>query len=270
MKLRELHRTGSVLALSLLMLAGCSAKGSSAITLESPVSQAVPGQQVSIAIKTDPESMNIDASSLILSGADADVRISPAARTIEFTASETGSYEISLEQDGLCSNTIRLVIRQEDRKTAAPSEGESPDEEDGSDSTGTDKNSQQKEPDPQSGTPSGQQKEQDGSEDPSVMVTYTVDEALNSAQSILDGKKEVVIVGFLPQTLGMDSNGNLVSQFWNSDQSQYLVLSGEPISFGSCQAALTGTLSYNGTNYVLNVTQAEQLSSSGNASSVQE
>lgn len=77
----------------------------------------------------------------------------------------------------------------------------------------------------------------------------------------------MVIVGFLPQTLGMDANGNLVSQFWNSDQSQYLVLSGEPISFGSCQAALTGTLSYNGTNYVLNVTRAEQLSSSGSSSS---
>lgn len=246
--------------IGLLALAGCSRNSS--ITLTSPVTKTALGEEVVIGLETSPSDLNITSDSLVLTGPDSRVSIDLDRRTINFSADTAGSYEICLEQDGVRSNTICLTVTA-DENTRPPKpangavlgQGEMISSED-------EKKAVLEDPVPETSdadqaTPDLAPSE--GQENESTAVIYSVDEVLNTAQSLADSKSQLVVEGLLPMTVSMDASGNLAAKIYSDDQGQYLVLSGKIPDFGGCPARLTGTLSYNGSNYVLTVSEAVQI-----------
>lgn len=253
----------NTLLMGLLVMAGCSQHSS--ITLTSPVTKTAIGREVVISMETSPADLNITSDALVLTGPDSNVSIDMDTRTISFSADTAGSYEISLEQDGIRSNTIRLTVADESLKNQkassmtgheavaaqSPAEDEKINRESGQQQDSLPVQSEDE-----------TQKEQtapDTSATDPAPVIYTVDELLNTAPSLVENKTQVSVTGLLPVSLSMDASGNLVAKIYSDDQSQYLVLSGKIPDFGGCPAELTGTLSFNGSNYVLSVSSSVQL-----------
>lgn len=251
---------------ALLFLAGCQKHAD--ITLSSPVTRTAVGEEVVISMATTPDDLQITSDSLVLTGPDSNVTINLDERTISFSADTAGSYEISLEQDGIRSNTIRLTVASDDNGRTTDNAKE---ESLGTDSvylpqTGLSKGDTPETADDGSGDAS--QNNQTASdeavlenEDSAASVVFSVDEVLNQAQSLIDSKSQIIVEGLLPVSVSMDASGNLVAKIYSEDQSTYLVLTGKIPDFGGCPAQLKGTLTYNGSNYVLTVTEAYQMES---------
>lgn len=85
----------------------------------------------------------------------------------------------------------------------------------------------------------------------------SVDTLVENAEMYLDTDVEVWVQGDLPQSLLPDNQGKLQPVLFNEEHSDYMVLNGN-ISLGDCHVYITGTLTYNGYNYVLNIHTIEQ------------
>ncbi|MCR0613020.1 zinc ribbon domain-containing protein [[Clostridium] innocuum] len=80
---------------------------------------------------------------------------------------------------------------------------------------------------------------------------YSVDDVLNNPEKFLD--KKIAIYGKLPQSITYDHSGNPNPAIFNETTDNFIVLKGEKITIGGCDAIVKGTLTSNGIDLILDV-----------------
>lgn len=194
-----------------LLLGGCKSS-SITLTLE-PDQDLITGTPIAIDVKTAPFPSRIDPNSIVLSGGDSWVEDGK----IKFQAEEAGNYTVSVNQDNVQSNDLNFTVG--DRYTFFNNREASQ-----ANAMGSSQNSAE-----ETTIQSGQ------------MVS--VDQVYAAQDELINHQTSVIVEGNLPQALLTDKKGEQVQALWNDTTSQYLILEGFKIPFGSCKADVTGTLS---------------------------
>ena len=80
----------------------------------------------------------------------------------------------------------------------------------------------------------------------------TVDDIFKSPNNYLN--KVVTVKGLFPHSASYDHSGNLSIKILGETEGHYIVLKGRKINTGGCSASVTGTLTYDGNDYIMDVT----------------
>ena len=215
----------SLLGAALVVMSGCSGMLNS-ITLELEDNQELlTNKTILISVDTKPFDVKINPNSISITGGESWVENG----YINFKATEPGDYQIFVAQNDVESNVLTIPVTGSSNPNA-PIISQRPDDE-----TSSDHNNDYESP--------------IDLNDPILDSEYfTVDQVYDHAGALIIQSKEgreIEITGDLPQAAMETENGEQGQVLWNTDHTQYIILEGFPVPFGSCAARATGLLSRN-------------------------
>lgn len=205
------------------LLAGCASASDPALTLKASQDSAAVDETVSLEI--DGLDSSSEDPSFSVSGGEVD----GSNGTYVFKADQPGTYTITAQSGSKKSSPLTITITEKENT------------EQDTENAGT------------SNTEDSTQTEQqpDASVKEETPVQITIAEFYSNPDAYLG--KALKVEGNLPQSVMPDSKGNLVPVLVN-DAGQKLVLTGEEINDGSVGAIVDGTITQDGDDYILNVT----------------
>lgn len=229
MKMKKLILIGTLI----LSLCACSKTEESLekITLTVPVKETEVAEKTEIKVETTPENYELDKDNFIVSNKG---KITKKNKKYYFTASKEGTYKIQYKDSDNSSNTLTIKVV----KAKEAQKEDTTQEETNSDTSSSTSNFEE----------SAATEQQTPQNAPS-----SVDKVIEYASNYISTQQEVWVQGNLPQSLLQDADGNMVAVLYNDSNSQYIILDGQ-VNINSSRAVATGTLSFNGTNYVLHLT----------------
>lgn len=183
-------------------------------------------ERTEIKVETTPEDYELDKENFIVSK---NGKITKKNNKYYFSASKKGTYKIQYKDQDGSSNTLTIkVVEPEETK-----------KDETNNNTSTNNNSEANAATNAQSTPQN--------------APSSVDKIIEYGNSYISTQQEVWVQGNIPQALLQDANGNMVAVMYNDSNSQYIILDGQ-VNINSSRAVATGTLSFNGTNYVLHLT----------------
>lgn len=211
-----------------MLLTACSQTESlEKIKLTAQAKETEISEKTEIKVETTPEDYELDKENFIVSN---NGKITKRNNKYYFSASKKGTYKIQYKAQDGSSNTLTIkVVEKEDTQQDEINNNE----------TSKNNNSEA------SAAASGQSTPQN--------APSSVDKIIEYGNTYISTQQEVWVQGNIPQALLQDANGNMVAVMYNDTNSQYIILDGQ-VNVNSSRAVATGTLSFNGTNYVLHLT----------------
>lgn len=200
---------GICLSTIILLLCGCAGNNEentlTAATLSCEQDWVDAGEPLEIRYAIEPADAPLTKDSFSLSGGTITLQEGSAW----FSSEEPGTYEITLSEGDVRSNTLTISVRTpEEQSEGTATEDTLP---------ATDEEA----------TPHN--------------APMRVDDLLKQASAYAGSGVQVWVQGDLPQSPITDENGELQTILWNDDHSRYLILKGE-IETGGCRAAIIGTM----------------------------
>lgn len=216
------------LLLSVLMLCtGCHNNEPETVSLSCEDTEISTTEETTILYQTSLKEMEITEDLFTITGGNIDI-IDDA---VLFSSDKEGTFKVYIDTDDFTSNTITInVVKPKDTQNSSDeSSNKNPDVVKGDDNTYHN-------------------------------APMSVDKLKESADYLYETKSQVWVQGDFPQSAMPDDEGNYHPVLWNDSHTDYIYLIlNDDISFGGCRVYIYGTLSFDGTNYSINVDSIEQV-----------